>query len=114
MLALEDTGRTRSCEKLQCVLRARPDRLDDQVAHSDIVAAKPMGVLGIAALAFFVAVVVVVVVLWDRLVLSVLGGVAVGATWVVAQSKGRWWFWPVVVVAALVVVAAFVVAVLIS
>jgi|GEM_PF-5008988 len=73
-----------------------------------------MSVLGIAALALFVAVIVALVILWDRLVLTALGGVAVGATWAVARSAGRWWFWPVVGVAALVVIAAFVVAVLVS
>jgi hypothetical protein len=54
------------------------------------------------------------VVVWDRLVGTALVGIVAGATWAVAQSHGRWWFWLVVVVAALAVIAAFVVAVLIS
>jgi len=53
-------------------------------------------------------------ILWDRLVGTALVGVGVGATWLVARSEGRWWFWPAVVLAALCVIAAFVVAVLIS
>lgn len=61
-----------------------------------------------------VAFVMAVVIVWDRLVGTAFVGVVAGATRVVAQSHGRWWFWPVVVVAALAVIAAFVVAVLIS
>jgi hypothetical protein len=57
---------------------------------------------------------VAVVIVWDRLVGTALVGGVAGATWVVAQSHGKWWFWPVVVVGVLVVIAAFVVAVLIS
>lgn len=65
-------------------------------------------------LALFVAVVLVLIVLWDQLVVMALGGVTVGATWAIAQSERRWWFWPVLILAALLVMAAFVVAVLIS
>jgi len=53
-------------------------------------------------------------ILWDRLVGTALVGAAAGATWLVAESEGRWWFWPTVVLAPLGIVAAFVVAVLIS
>lgn len=53
-------------------------------------------------------------ILWDRLVTTALVGVAAGATWVVAWSTGRWWFWPAVFLATVVVSAAFVVGVLIS
>jgi hypothetical protein len=61
-----------------------------------------------------VALVLAVVIVWDRLVGTALVGVVAGATWVVAQSEGRWRFWPVVVVVVLAVIASFVVAVLIS
>jgi hypothetical protein len=53
-------------------------------------------------------------VVWDRLVGMALVAVVSGATWMVGQSAGRWWFWPAVVLATLGVTAAFVVAVLIS
>jgi hypothetical protein len=61
-----------------------------------------------------IALALALLILWDRLVGTALVGVFAGAGWMVVQSKGRWWFWPVVVVAAVVVIAAFVVAVLIS
>lgn len=74
-----------------------------------------MSGIGLVALAIIViAFVMAVVIVWDRLVGTALVGVVASATWVVAQSNGRWWFWPVVVVAALAVIAAFVVAMLIS
>jgi len=70
------------------------------------------------ALVLFVVVVIALavglVILWDRLVGTALMGVVAGAGWMVVQSKGRWWLWPVVVVAVFGVIAAFVVAVLIS
>jgi hypothetical protein len=68
----------------------------------------------IALVVIVAALGVAVVIVWDRLVGTALVGVVAGATWVVAQSHGRWWFWPVVVVVVLAVIAAFVVAVLIS
>ena len=72
------------------------------------------GVAVVALAVIVVAFVMAVVIVWDRLVGTALVGVVAGATWVVALSHGRWWFWPAVVVAALAVIAAFVVAVLIS
>lgn len=58
----------------------------------------------------FIAVVIALalslVILWDRLVGTALVGVVVGAGWMVAQSKGRWWFWPALVLAAFVVISA--------
>jgi hypothetical protein len=74
-----------------------------------------MGALGLAVLVVFAgALALAALILWDRLVGTALIGVAAGATWVVAQSQGRWWFWPVVVVTAVVLVSAFVTAVVIS
>jgi hypothetical protein len=61
-----------------------------------------------------IALALALLILWDRLVGTALVGTAAGATWLVARSAGRWWFWPVVVVAALVLIAAFVIAVLVS
>lgn len=61
-----------------------------------------------------IALALALLILWDRLVGTALVGVAAGATWLVAQSEGRWWFWPAVVLSAIGVIAAFVVAVLIS
>jgi uncharacterized membrane protein len=72
------------------------------------------GVALLALVIILIAVVMAVVIVWDRLVGTALVGVVAGATWVVAQSHGRWWFWPVMLVAALTVIAAFVTAVLIS
>jgi len=72
------------------------------------------GVALVALAVIVVAFVMALVIVWDRLVGTALVGVVAGATWVVAHSHGRWWFWPVMVVAALAVIAAFVVAVLIS
>ena len=68
----------------------------------------------VALAVIVIAVVMAVVILWDRLVGTALVSVVAGATWVVAQSHGRWWFWPSVVVAVLAVIVAFVVAVWIS
>jgi hypothetical protein len=71
--------------------------------------------LGIAAAVVVVLILAMaLVIMWDRLVGRALIGVVAGATWVVAQSSGRWWFWPAAVVAVLAAIAAFVVAVLIS
>jgi hypothetical protein len=53
-------------------------------------------------------------ILWDRLVGTVLVGVLTGTGWMVARSKGRWWFWPVLALALLAVIAALVVAVVLS
>jgi hypothetical protein len=61
-----------------------------------------------------IALAMALMLLWDRLVGTALVGVVAGAGWMVAQSKGRWWFWPVLALAAVVVIAAFVVAVVIS
>ncbi len=61
-----------------------------------------------------IAIVMALLILWDKLVGTALVGVAAGATWLVAQSGGRWWYWPVVVIAVLSFILAFVVAVLIS
>ncbi len=55
-----------------------------------------------------------VVIVWDRLAGTALVGLATGAIWTAAQSKGRWYFWPVVVLVVISVIAAFVVAILIS
>jgi len=69
-------------------------------------------------LALFVVVVIALALalltVWDRLVGIALVGVAVGAAWLVAQSEGRWWFWPTVVLAGLSIILAFMVAVLVS
>jgi hypothetical protein len=74
-----------------------------------------MEALWIAGLAVVViAFALAITILWDRLVGKALVGVTAAAMWIVAQSVGRWWFWPVAVLAVLVVVVAFVVAVLIS
>ena len=71
-------------------------------------------VLFVALVVVVIAVVMSAVIVWDRLVGTALVGVAAGATWVVAQSYGRSWFWPAVIIAALAVIAAFIIAVLIS
>ena len=74
-----------------------------------------MGALGIAVLITVVGVLALALLItWDRLVGAALVGTAAGATWLVARSAGRWWFWPVVVVAVLVLIAAFAIAVLVS
>lgn len=72
------------------------------------------GVALVALAVIVIALVVAVLIMWDRLVGTALVGVFAGATWVVAQSHGRWWFWPAVVGAVFMVIAAFVVAVLIG
>jgi hypothetical protein len=65
-------------------------------------------VVVVTALAFALAI------LWDRLVGTVLVGVLTGTGWMVARSKGRWWFWPVLALALFAVIAALVVAVVLS
>jgi hypothetical protein len=72
------------------------------------------GIALVVVAVIVLALVVALVIVWDRLVGTALVGVVAGATWVVALSHGRWWFWPVLIAAALAVIAAFVGAVLIS
>jgi hypothetical protein len=74
-----------------------------------------MNGIAVVALALVVAALVMgVVVAWDRLVGTALVGVVGGASWIVARSEGRWWFWPVLVGAVLAVIGALIVAVLVS
>ena len=74
-----------------------------------------MGTLGIAVLIAFVGLLALaLLIMWDRLVGTAFVGVVAGAGWMVAQSKGRWWFWPVLVLASFVVIAGLVVAVVVS
>lgn len=62
-----------------------------------VLEALSMGTLASAVLVVLViAVAVVLLIAWDRLVGTALVGVSAGAVWAVAQSKGRWWFWPIV------------------
>jgi hypothetical protein len=72
------------------------------------------GIVVVALAVVVAAFALVVLAAWDRLVFAGLVGVFAGASHVVAQAEGRWWFWPAMLGAAVVVVAAFVVAVLIS
>jgi hypothetical protein len=74
-----------------------------------------MGTLGIAVLIAVVGLLALaLLIMWDRLVGTAFVGVVAGAGWMVAQSKGRWWFWPVLVLASFVVIAGLVVAVVVS
>jgi hypothetical protein len=71
-----------------------------------------------AGIVLFVGLVIVaaiaVTVVLDRAVGTAFAGVVVGATWMVRQSAGRWWYWPAVFAASLLVLAALVGAVLLS
>jgi len=72
------------------------------------------GIAFVALVVIVAALSVAVVIVWDRLVGTALVGLATGAIWTAARSKGRWRFWPVVILVVIAVIAAFVVAILIS